>query len=107
MVQVDYSTTPEELQAFFQSAGDIQRITIMCDKFTGQPKGFAYIEFSDKQGVTNACVLNGTPFKGRELKVREAQSCEATWGCLLLFFCLVFFLLLLLMSLLVLFILAP
>ena len=36
---VDYSSTPEELQAHFQSCGMIQRITILCDKFTGHPKG--------------------------------------------------------------------
>lgn len=38
-VQVDYSATPEELQGHFQSCGTINRITILCDKFTGHPKG--------------------------------------------------------------------
>jgi polyadenylate-binding protein 2 len=36
---VDYSTTPEELQQHFQSCGTIQRVTILCDKHTGHPKG--------------------------------------------------------------------
>ena len=36
---VDYSTSPEELQAHFQSCGSINRVTILLDKFTGQPKG--------------------------------------------------------------------
>lgn len=36
---VDYSVSPEEIQAHFQSCGSINRVTILLDKFTGQPKG--------------------------------------------------------------------
>lgn len=36
---VDYSCSPEEVQAHFQSCGQINRVTILLDKFTGQPKG--------------------------------------------------------------------
>ncbi|KAG1493202.1 hypothetical protein G6F46_009274 [Rhizopus delemar] len=36
---VDYGASPEELQAHFQSCGTINRVTILCDKFTGHPKG--------------------------------------------------------------------
>ena len=43
--QVDYSATPEELLAHFEPCGIVERVTICCDKFTGQPKGFAYLEF--------------------------------------------------------------
>ncbi|KAF9969859.1 cytoplasmic RNA-binding protein, partial [Modicella reniformis] len=44
---VDWGSTPEELQAHFQSCGTINRITILCDKWTGHPKGYAYVEFAD------------------------------------------------------------
>jgi polyadenylate-binding protein 2 len=37
--QVDYSATPEELLAHFGACGTIERVTIVCDKFTGKPKG--------------------------------------------------------------------
>lgn len=37
--QVDYSTTPEELLAHFQPCGTVERVTIVCDKMTGKPKG--------------------------------------------------------------------
>ena len=40
---VDYGATPEELQNHFQSCGTINRVTILCDKFTGHPKGFALL----------------------------------------------------------------
>ncbi|KAH3677813.1 hypothetical protein OGATHE_000467 [Ogataea polymorpha] len=44
---VDYAATPEELHSHFQDVGSINRITILTDKYTGNPKGFAYIEFSE------------------------------------------------------------
>lgn len=37
--QVDYGATPEEIQAHFQACGTINRVTILCDKFSGHPKG--------------------------------------------------------------------
>lgn len=39
--QVDYGATPEEIQGHFQACGTINRVTILCDKFTGHPKGYA------------------------------------------------------------------
>ncbi|DAZ96258.1 TPA: hypothetical protein N0F65_012561 [Lagenidium giganteum] len=72
--QVDYGSTPEELQALFQSCGTINRVTILCDKFTGQPKGYAYIEFASKDAVESALLLNDTMFRGRQLKVTPKRQ---------------------------------
>lgn len=36
---VDYGASPEELQKHFESCGVIQRVTILCDKYSGHPKG--------------------------------------------------------------------
>jgi polyadenylate-binding protein 2 len=36
---VDYAATPEEIQNHFRSCGSINRVTILLDKYTGQPKG--------------------------------------------------------------------
>eukprot|EP01117_Protostelium_nocturnum_P014399 TRINITY_DN5478_c0_g1_i1.p1 TRINITY_DN5478_c0_g1~~TRINITY_DN5478_c0_g1_i1.p1 ORF type:complete len:184 (+),score=84.30 TRINITY_DN5478_c0_g1_i1:63-614(+) len=71
--QVDYSTTAAELQQHFASCGSINRTTIFCDKF-GQPKGFAYLEFADKDSVANAVLLNETLFKGRQIKVAPKRT---------------------------------
>lgn len=38
---VDFATEPKELQELFQSCGTIDRITILVDKHTGQPRGYA------------------------------------------------------------------
>ena len=43
--QVDYGTTPEELLGHFEACGTVERVTIVCDKYTGRPKGYAYLEF--------------------------------------------------------------
>jgi polyadenylate-binding protein 2 len=66
---VDYSSTPEELQEYFKACGTINRVTILCDKYTGQPKGYAYIEFAEVPSVAGAVVLSDTIFKGRMIKV--------------------------------------
>jgi len=66
---VDWGSTPEEIQAHFQSCGTINRITILCDKWTGQPKGYAYVEFADASSVANAMVLNDSLFRARLIKV--------------------------------------
>ncbi|KZZ91098.1 Nucleotide-binding, alpha-beta plait [Moelleriella libera RCEF 2490] len=66
---VDYSASPEEIQAHFQSCGSINRVTILLDKFSGQPKGYAYVEFTEPSLVAQALVLNETVLKGRNIKV--------------------------------------
>ncbi|OJJ83369.1 polyadenylate-binding protein [Aspergillus glaucus CBS 516.65] len=66
---VDYAASPEEIQAHFQSCGSINRVTILLDKFTGQPKGYAYVEFAEPSLVAQALILNESVFRGRNLKV--------------------------------------
>jgi len=71
---VDYSTRPEELQTFFSSCGAVQRVTILTDKWTGHPKGYAYVQFRSAEAVANAVLLNESEFKGRQLKVNEKRT---------------------------------
>ncbi|ABN68731.1 predicted protein [Scheffersomyces stipitis CBS 6054] len=72
---VDYGSTPLELQQHFSSAGIVKRVTILTNKFTGQPKGFAYLEFDDVDGVNKAvATLDGTVFRDRELKVSAKRT---------------------------------
>lgn len=39
LFKVDYTATAQELESHFHGCGSIHRVTILCDKFTGQPKG--------------------------------------------------------------------
>jgi polyadenylate-binding protein 2 len=72
--RVDFAAQPEELQQHFSACGPINRITILCDKFTGRSKGYAYIEFASIDCVSNALALNESVFKGRALKVTEKRT---------------------------------
>ncbi|GKY97358.1 hypothetical protein MPSEU_000694200 [Mayamaea pseudoterrestris] len=78
--QVDYSTTPEELLAHFEACGSVERVTIVCDKFTGRPKGFAYLEFDNEAAVENAMKLDNSEFKGRNLKVTPKRVNQPGMG---------------------------
>jgi polyadenylate-binding protein 2 len=71
---VDYSASPEDIQAHFQTCGSINRVTILLDKFTGQPKGYAYVEFTEPSLVAQALVLNDSVLKGRNIKVTPKRT---------------------------------
>eukprot|EP00927_Polykrikos_kofoidii_P079145 TRINITY_DN75945_c0_g1_i1.p1 TRINITY_DN75945_c0_g1~~TRINITY_DN75945_c0_g1_i1.p1 ORF type:complete len:216 (-),score=42.91 TRINITY_DN75945_c0_g1_i1:38-685(-) len=71
---VDYGSTPDELQEHFKFCGGASRITIMVDRISGLPKGFAYIEFNDEQSFQNSLLLNGSLFRGRQLKVAQKRT---------------------------------
>ncbi|OXB78399.1 UNVERIFIED_CONTAM: hypothetical protein H355_009170 [Colinus virginianus] len=71
---VDYGGTAEELQSHFNSCGRINRVTILCDKFSGHPKGYAYIEFEQKSSVKAAVELDESVFRGRVIKVLPKRT---------------------------------
>jgi len=66
---VDYGATAEELEQHFHGCGSINRVTILCNKYDGNPKGFAYVEFCDKDSVQTAMALDESLFRGRQIKV--------------------------------------
>ncbi|CAK9003355.1 Polyadenylate-binding protein 2 (PABP-2) (Poly(A)-binding protein 2) (Poly(A)-binding protein II) (PABII), partial [Durusdinium trenchii] len=51
---LDASVTPDVLHEFFKTCGTINRITILCDKYTGRPKGHAYMEFEEEEAIEMA-----------------------------------------------------
>jgi len=71
---VDYGSTPQELQEHFKNCGKILRVTILVDKYYGQPLGYAYIEFSDSTAIANALMLTDSIFRGRQLKVSQKRK---------------------------------
>ncbi|XP_076449720.1 polyadenylate-binding protein 2-like [Babylonia areolata] len=71
---VDYGATAEELEQHFHGCGSVNRVTILCDKFSGHPKGFAYVEFADKDSVVTAMALDDSLFRGRQIKVNPKRT---------------------------------
>jgi len=71
---LSYQTTQEDLQATFAQYGNVERVNIVTDRDTGQPRGFAFVEMTSAQDAQNAISqLNGTQLHGRALNVNEAR----------------------------------
>ncbi|XP_008564091.1 PREDICTED: embryonic polyadenylate-binding protein 2 [Galeopterus variegatus] len=71
---VDYGGTAEELEAYFNHCGEIHRVTILCDKFSGHPKGYAYIEFASESSAQAAVEMDESVFRGRVIKVLPKRT---------------------------------
>lgn len=64
----------DDLRAAFQAYGEITRVVIIKDKFSGESKGFGFVEMS-KQDEAQAAInaLNGTALQGKSITVNEAR----------------------------------
>src|SRR5208337_160375 len=76
-----YSVTNEDLKDLFSQSGTVESVAVVSDKFSGQSKGFGFVEMADA-GEAAAAIqsLDGTEFKGRNIKVNEAKPREAGSG---------------------------
>ena len=71
---LSYQVTQEDLQAAFEAYGAVDRVNIVTDRATGQPRGFAFIEMPDSQAAQTAISqLNGAELRGRAMNVNEAR----------------------------------
>jgi len=71
---LNYSTTQDDLHATFAQFGNVERVNVVTDRDSGQPRGFAFIEMTDAKEAQNAISqLNGTELNGRAMNVNEAR----------------------------------
>ncbi len=71
---LSFDTTKEELQAAFANFGTVEKVDIVRDRDSGQPRGFAFVEMSERSAAEAAISrLNGTEMNGRALNVNEAR----------------------------------
>jgi RNA recognition motif-containing protein len=64
----------DELKEAFQAFGQVASVSIIKDKFSGEPKGFGFVEMPSKEEAESAMAgLNGKDFKGRAITVNEAR----------------------------------
>ena len=75
-----FSVTEESLRAVFAPHGTIDKIALITDRDTGQPRGFGFIEMPSSDAARAMQALNGTDFGGRALKVNEAKERERSGG---------------------------
>ena len=72
-----YSATEQDLEDLFGAHGSVTSATVVTDKFTGQAKGFGFVEMSTNEECQAAIqALNGTQMGGRSLVVNEAKPRE-------------------------------
>ncbi len=70
-----YSATETDVQNFFSDAGySVDSVNVMRDRFSGEARGFGFVEISDEQQAQAAiAACNGKDFSGRALVINEAR----------------------------------
>jgi len=72
---LSYNVTEENIRNAFEPFGQVASVNIVKDKYSGQPRGFAFVEMPD-QAEAQAAIqnLNGKDLLGRQLNVNEAHA---------------------------------
>ena len=72
-----YSASEDDVNKLFSTHGTVTSATVITDKYTGQAKGFGFVEMSSEDESKAAiAALNGTQMGGRTLTVNEAKPRE-------------------------------
>ncbi len=72
---LSYSTTSESLREYFGQCGTVESATVITDRFSGQSRGFGFVEMSTAAEAQEAISkLHDQPFEGRKLTVSVANS---------------------------------
>jgi cold-inducible RNA-binding protein len=72
---LSYSTTSESLRDYFAQCGTVESAAVITDRFSGQSRGFGFVEMSTSAEAQEAIAkLHDQPFEGRKLTVNVAKS---------------------------------
>jgi len=73
--QLPYNISEEELKALFTEYGEVASLNLIMDKFSGQSKGFGFVDMPNNAEADQAIKgLNKSMLKGREIKVNQAEE---------------------------------
>ena len=76
-----YSVSNSDLAQLFSQVGHVQSATVIMDKFSGQSKGFGFVEMANSDEASKAITqFNESELKGRNIKVNEAKPRESSFG---------------------------
>ena len=76
-----YAATEQQLSDLFAQHGTVASARVITDKFTGQSRGFGFVEMTASEDAQKAiAALNGTQMDGRTLTVNEARPQEPRSG---------------------------
>lgn len=69
-----FSATEESLKEAFSRFGTVESVAVITDRYTGQSKGFGFVEMATNQEAAEAVrKMDGTEMEGRAIKVSEAR----------------------------------
>ena len=78
---LSFDVTSPELSDLFSQAGEVVSANIITDRFSGQSRGFGFVEMATEDGAHAAIQqFNEYGMKGRTLKVNEAKPRESRGG---------------------------
>lgn len=70
-----FAVTNEDLEALFAQIGKVDNASVVSDKFSGQSRGFGFVQMADSNEAARAIAeLNGAELKGRAIRVSEARD---------------------------------
>jgi cold-inducible RNA-binding protein len=72
---LSFGATEQAVRTLFEAHGTVDRVNIVTDRDSGQPRGFGFVEMSnDGEGDRAISALNGKELDGRALNVNEARA---------------------------------
>ena len=76
-----FSMTEDDLRQAFETHGEVTKVSVITDRETGRPRGFAFVEMAEQAaGEAAINALNGKDMDGRELSVNVARPREDSGG---------------------------
>ena len=78
---LSFGATEDGVRSLFEAHGEVESVSIVTDRDTGQARGFGFVEMND-DGEAKAAIaaLNGIDYEGRTLNVNEARPKEDRGG---------------------------
>lgn len=70
---LNYNASEEDIKQLFAKYGSVTSATIIRDSYSGQSKGFGFVEMSSSEEAEKALEQNGSDFMGRNITVSEAR----------------------------------
>ena len=71
---LSFDTSEDALRTAFAAHGDVEEVTVITDRETGRPRGFAFVTMADSSARDAIDALNGKDLDGRTLNVNEARA---------------------------------
>ena len=78
---LSYQTTDQQLNDLFSEAGNVSSAQVVTDRYTGQARGFGFVEMASEDEAQQAiAAINGRNIDGRALVVNESRPREGGGG---------------------------